>query len=392
VAAQETVETVLDRLVESACAVLPKCDGASVTLVDRGRLTTATYTAELALGMDLAQYECGDGPCIDAIRSGHAVRWSPRETRWPRLHDEARRYHVAEVLSVPLGPDGVVLGGLNLYSCTDHGFGDGFEQRTAVLLAEQGAVALATAQALAIERHVTLALQRTLLPTTLPALPGYDLAVRYLPAGATPDIGGDWYDAFRGEAGGPVSVAVGDVAGHGLDAAALMGHLRTALRAYAAEGHPPADNLALLSRLLAVTEPDRDVLFATACVVLLDPETGMCRVANAGHLPPAVRHPDGDVSFVAAVGGPPLGIESAGAIGEEFVALAPGAAMVLFTDGLVEERHVSLDDGLAKLSRVLEEDVVSAEGLCDRLLEAMFSDRAQEDDVAIVVLRRREAG
>jgi serine phosphatase RsbU (regulator of sigma subunit) len=171
-----------------------------------------------------------------------------------------------------------------------------------------------------------------------------------------------------------------------------MGHLRTALRAYAAEGHPPADNLALLSRLLAVTEPDRDVLFATACVVLLDPETGMCRVANAGHLPPAVRHPDGDVSFVAAVGGPPLGIESAGAISEEFVALAPGAVIVLYTDGLVEERHVSLDDGLAKLSRVLEEDAVSAEGLCDRLLEAMFSDRAQEDDVAIVVLRRREAG
>ncbi|HEY0396747.1 MAG TPA: GAF domain-containing SpoIIE family protein phosphatase, partial [Acidimicrobiia bacterium] len=317
-AAQETVETVLDRLAESACAVLPKCDGASVTLVDRGRLTTATYTAELALGMDLAQYECGDGPCIDAIRSGRVVRWSPRETRWPRLHDEARRNQVAEVLSVPLGAEGLVLGGLNLYSCTKHGFGNGSEERTAVLLAEQGAVALATAQALAIERHVTLALQHTLLPTTLPELPGYEVAVRYLPAGATPDIGGDWYDAFRGEAGGPVSVAVGDVAGHGLDAAALMGHLRTALRAYAAEGHSPADNLVLLSRLLAVTEPDRDVLFATACVVLLDPETGMCRVANAGHLPPAVRQPDGDVSFVA-VGGPPLGVESAGAIGEEFV-------------------------------------------------------------------------
>jgi serine phosphatase RsbU (regulator of sigma subunit) len=387
-AAQETVVTVLGRLAESACTVLPKCDGASVTLVDRGRLSTATYTAELALEMDLAQYRTGDGPCIDAIRSAQAVRWSPEETRWPQLHDEARRHHVAEVLSVPLRREGVVLGGLNLYSCTARGFGGEIEQRTAVLLAEQGAVALATAQALAMERHITLALQHTLLPTSLPMLPGYELAVRYLPAGGTPDVGGDWYDAFCVEPGGPISVVVGDVAGHGLDAAALMGHLRTALRAYAVEGHSPSETLVLLSRLLAVTEPDRDALFATACVVLLDPQTGMCRVANAGHLPPAVRQPDGDVSFVTAVGGLPLGIESAGAIGEEFVALAPGAVMVLFTDGLVEERHVSLDVGLTALCHVLQEDAVSPERLCDRLLEAMFSDRAQEDDVAIVVLRR----
>jgi serine phosphatase RsbU (regulator of sigma subunit) len=383
------VETVLARLVESTCAVLPKCEGASVTLMDRGRLTTATSTADLAFRMDEAQYRHGAGPCIEAVRSGQPVHWTPADGRWPRLRDEAERRNVAQVLSVPLGPDGAVLGGLNLYSCTSRAFDGESERRTALLLAEQGGLALAAARALSVERHITLALQHTLLPTVVPQIPGYDVAVRYLPASATPSVGGDWYDAFRSDPDGPVTLAVGDVAGHGLPAAALMGDMRTALRAYAVEGHAPAENLALLSRLLAVTVPESEVFFATACLMLLDPQTGMSRVANAGHLPPALRQPDGEVSFVAAFGGPALGVEDGGAIGEAFVALAPGTTVVLYTDGLVKARLVGLDAGLARLSEVLEEDVVSADHLCDRLLQAMFDGRTQTDDVAVVVLHRR---
>jgi hypothetical protein len=328
--------------------------------------------------MDEAQYHHGAGPCIEAVRSGHLVHWTATDGRWPHLSDEAQRRNVAEVLSLPLGPDGAVLGSLNLYSCTSGAFDAESERRIALLLAEQGGAALATACALSVEG-----------PTVLPRIAGYEVAARYLPAGAIPATSGNWYEAFRSEPDGPVTLAVGDVAGHGLQAASLMGEMRAALRAYAVEGHAPAENLALISRLLAVTVPESNGLLATACVMLLDPQTGMSRVANAGHLPPALRQPDGEVSFVAALGGPALGVEGDGAIGEEFVALAPGATMVFYTDGLVEGRLNGLDAGLGRLSDVLEESVVSVEQLCDRLLQGMFDGRTQTDDVVVVVVHRR---
>src|SRR5207237_1067155 len=155
------------------------------------------------------------------------------------------------------------------------------------------------------------------------------------------EVGGDWYDAFARH-DGSLALAIGDVAGHGISAATMMGQLRAGLRAYALEGHDPASCLLLLSRLLDETAGDHEPRFATACLALIDPATGMCRVGNAGHLPPVIRHADRTVRFIHGNGGPPLGIDPVDHFADDFAHLDPGSALVLYTDGLVEDRHRSL--------------------------------------------------
>jgi serine phosphatase RsbU (regulator of sigma subunit) len=382
------VQTVLTRLAGSARAVLPQCAGASVTWLDRGQPITAAYTDEVALTLDHCQYDIGRGPCLEAVQTGKMVRWRQNDGRWSDFADAADGCHIAEVLSVPIAVGDVVLGGLNLYSTVPQAFSADPDQMTASLLAEQGAVALATAQPLHVEREAVIALQRSLLPDVLVQVPGYDLAARYLPATLAAEVGGDWYDAFRADDASALVLAVGDVAGHGLEAASLMGQLRTALRAYAFEGQPPRACLPTLSRLLEMMRRDDDLQLATACLVLVDPSTGMCRVASAGHPPPVVRQPDGTVEFLAGLGGPPLGVKGSHEVGEEFVALRPGAALVLYTDGLVEDRHRGLEAGLVALANVLAEPAASADALCRRLVAALVGDGIREDDVALLVLRR----
>jgi serine phosphatase RsbU (regulator of sigma subunit) len=166
-----------------------------------------------------------------------------------------------------------------------------------------------------------------------------------------------------------------------------MAQLRAGLRAYLLEGHDPALCLALLSRLAEATEGDRDPVFATACLALIDPVSGACRVASAGHHPPAVRDAGGIVHFVTGLGGPPLGVAPI-ETEVDYAWLEPGSALVFFTDGLVEERHRPLDEGLAELMTVLTRCSGSAEELCDRVVAKMFDARLQEDDVAVLVVLR----
>ena len=247
---------------------------------------------------------------------------------------------------------------------------------------------MATAQALETERTLALALQRSLLPDRLPEIAGYQLAGRYLPASSRAEVGGDWYDAFARQ-DGSVAIVIGDVAGHGIKAASIMGQLRTGLRAYALlEDQDPASCLVLLSRLLDTSGGDGDPHFATACLALLDPVTGMFRVASAGHLPAAIRDADGTVRFIHGYGGPPLGVEPAAPVAEDFGQLDPGSALVLFTDGLVEDRHRPLDDGLTQLAASLTEAAGAADDLCDHLVNDMLNGRRQEDDIAVLVLLR----
>jgi serine phosphatase RsbU (regulator of sigma subunit) len=388
VASQESRESILQRLVETACAVLEGCTCASVTLVDRGRATTAASTEDAARDVDQAQYDTGAGPCLRAVRNRKPVFAPLRDPRWPLIREAAIRHNLVSALSVPLLVGEFAFGVLNLYTADAEGLRAESDEVAATLLAEQGAVAFAAAHALELERRTALTLQRSLLPGELPDVPGFDLAASYHPAGSTAEVGGDWYDAFLVGDDGALAVVVGDAAGHGLEAAALMGQVRTGLRAYAFEGRDPASCLQLLSHLVDKSGDETDFRFATACMVLVDTATGMCRVANAGHPPPALREPDGTVRFVGGMGGAPIGVSIPGLVDEDFVALEPGAVLVLYTDGLVEDRRRTVDQGLGELADALAEPVTETGELCERLVSTLLADRLQEDDVAVLALRR----
>ncbi|MDQ3945812.1 MAG: SpoIIE family protein phosphatase [Actinomycetota bacterium] len=388
VASQESRESILQRLVETACAVLEGCTTASITIVDRGRPATPASTDDAARAVDQAQYDTGAGPCLRALRNRKPVFARLHDPRWPLIREAAIRHRLVSALSVPLLVGEYALGGLNLYTADPDGLRSQADEVAASLLAEQGAVAFAAAQALEMERRTALTLQRSLLPGELPVVAGYDLAASYHPAGSTAEVGGDWYDAFLVDEDGSLAVVVGDATGHGLEAAALMGQVRTGLRAYALEGRDPTTCLGLLSNLIDMAGGESDFRFATACMVLVDTATGMCRVANAGHPPPVLREPDGTIRFVGGMGGAPIGVTVPGLVDDDFVALEPGAVLVLFTDGLVEDRRRSVDRGLGELADALAEPVTGTGELCERLVATLQADRLQEDDVAVLALRR----
>jgi hypothetical protein len=389
VATDQTSVSILGRVAEIACAALTDCSGVSVTLIEGGRPTTAVYNKDFALELDLAQYEADIGPCLMAMRNGTVVHSSDTDERWPAFAEAARQHGIRNSLSIPLAVGGGTLGALNLYSTVPEGLANGNDQLAAWLLAEQAVAALATAQAFKAERSMAVTLQRSVLPEQLPSIAGYQLFGCYLPASSRAEVGGDWYDAFLRD-DGALAIVIGDVAGHGIRAATVMGQLKAGMRAYALEGHDPATCLRLLSRLVDSTGGDMDPHFATACLTLVDPVTGMCRVASAGHLPPAIREADGTVRFIHGSGGPPLGLEASEDIPDDFAQLAPGDALVLFTDGLVEDRHRSIDDGLTQLAATLAGTVGTADDLCSRLADTMLEDRPQEDDIAVLILLRLE--
>ncbi len=232
------------------------------------------------------------------------------------------------------------------------------------------------------EHRISETLQRSLLPERLPDIPGVLLAARYVPATADVEVGGDWYDVVQ-LPNGEVGVAIGDVAGHGLRAASTMGQLRMALRAYALEDLSPAAVLGRLHHLVEKLLPNE---MATLVYLVFDPESGSITFSNAGHPPPLMVGADGRGSYLEEALAPPLG--AAGLAGE-FVEwrseIPPGGTLVLFTDGLVERRGVSLRRGLARLreAATAEPDL---DALCQGLLTALVEGEV-DDDIALLALR-----
>jgi PAS domain S-box-containing protein len=259
------------------------------------------------------------------------------------------------------------------------------EESLLVLMADRAGLAIEHARAYEREVGTVEMLQRSLLPDRLPNLPGARIAARYLPGGA--DVGGDWYDAIPLE-DGRVGLAMGDVVGHGLGAASLMGQLRHAARAYALEGHPPRAVLDRLDRLVRSLEGGQ---MATLLYVVVEADLRSVRFASAGHVPPLVVTPDGDARFLEGTPNPPLGVFDSAAHEELTVELEPGSTMVLYTDGLVEERGVSIDAGLEALRQAAEHPG-GPEELCDHLLEAMLAIHPANDDIAVLALQALPAG
>jgi anti-sigma regulatory factor (Ser/Thr protein kinase)/PAS domain-containing protein len=232
------------------------------------------------------------------------------------------------------------------------------------------------------EHRIAETLQRSLLPDRLPELPGMALAARYVPAGADTAVGGDWYDVVELPSG-HVGLAIGDVAGHGLRAASTMGQLRMALRAYALEEPSPAKVVSRLDRLvsrLLVSE------IVTVIYLVLDLDSGMIQFANAGHPPPLLVGSEGHTSYLEDGLGSPLGCDDPGLPVESSFRLAPDSTLLLFTDGLVEQRGISIHEGLQRLETLAADCGHDTEALCENLLCSMV-EHDTADDVALLAIR-----
>ncbi len=296
-----------------------------------------------------------------------------------------RRLGVRSVLVVPLTARRQVLGALSLFTDGSGRTYDDDDLATAADLARRAALTVDNARLYSREHDVAEQLQRSLLPQ-LPTVEGLDCYARYLPGSTAAQVGGDWYDVFR-LPDGTLGIAIGDVMGHDMAAAASMGQLRSVLQSYAWQGSDPD---VVLDRLDQLVQGLDMAQLATCVYGRLDlpahGEPGRLRLANAGHLPPALRAPDGTVRLIATdpslLVGAALGTERRTV--EE--PIEPGTVVVLCTDGLVEHRGRSLDDGLAALQDALatapDDD---AQSICEHLLAELAGDL--EDDVALLVLR-----
>ncbi|MEV6814154.1 SpoIIE family protein phosphatase [Micromonospora sp. NPDC051296] len=253
--------------------------------------------------------------------------------------------------------------------------------RTPVLvqLAQAVASAVEAQRSFDEEHRIAVTLQRSLLPRRIPEIAGLDLAVRYEPASAQTEVGGDFYELVMLD--GHLLLAIGDVAGHSLHAATVMAELRHALRAYAVEGHQPGEILHRVDELMRTLLPGE---LATICVLLLEPATGQVRLASAGHLPPLISK-DGRVEYVQH-SAPLLGVRAPRPADLEFV-LPAGATMVFYTDGLIERRDATIDEGLTALAACAARVDDNLDRFCQRLLVELAPDEIQ-DDVAVVALRR----
>ncbi|MEV7387371.1 SpoIIE family protein phosphatase [Streptomyces sp. NPDC091215] len=304
-------------------------------------------------------------------------------------HTEQLLAHVHSLIAVPLVAQGVVLGIASFYRAQGSAaFGDD-DRSLAQELAARAALSIDNARRYTHERSMVLALQRRLLPHRLPDQDAVEIAHRYLPAES--DVGGDWYDVIP-LPGARIGLLVGDVVGHGMLSAATMGRLRTAARSFAELDFPPDEVLSHLDDLvgrLDRDDPDGEgsgIIGATCLYVVYDPTTQRCVMARAGHPPPALVRPDGSVSYPDLPAGPPLGLGGLPFDSAE-VDLPEGSQLVLYTDGLIEDRHRDVDAVLEQLrSALADRPERTPEETCQAVLDSVAPAHPC-DDVALLVVR-----
>ncbi|GGW53825.1 magnesium or manganese-dependent protein phosphatase [Streptomyces lucensis JCM 4490] len=350
-----------------------------------------------------------DYPAAEVVRTGRAVYLTtPREYQnrypvaWPLTRDRGRRSWAF----LPLTAAGRTMGVWVAAFTYPVAFTPD-ERAVLTTVARMLAQALTRASAAETERELAEGLQRSMLPSLGPEIPGIQVAARYIPTGGGLQVGGDWYDMIPLPSG-RFAMVIGDVQGHDVRAAGLMGQLRIALRAYASEGHRPDAVLSRASRFLhgvvygSGDEQPADLRFATCVYVEADPATGMLEIARAGHPDPAIRMADGTVLMRPTAGGLPLGVDPAADYPTTRFALEPGETMMLCTDGLIETGGHDMESGWRRLRRILEAHHGDVETLADALVQGVhgptshyttgrLADR-REDDIALVLLYRPAEG
>jgi putative methionine-R-sulfoxide reductase with GAF domain len=288
---------------------------------------------------------------------------------------------IRSLLGVPLLASGRVIGVLHVGTLGSRRFTDD-DVRFLGIVADRVASAIQARQAEA-QRTAAGLLQRSLLPVRLPAVPGVEMAARYVPA-ERGGVGGDWYDAFVLPSGG-LCVVVGDVVGSGFAAAEEMGRLRSTLRAHAFFSSDPAEALTKLNQQMQ--HFDRPRMMATAQLAMLEPSFERLHISSAGHLPPLLALADGHVGLVDVLNDPPVGVSNGRPRRSTTITVPEGALLCFYTDGLVERRAVSLDVGLKRLCGAVVTGPV--ESICTRVMGQLIGDNPPADDIAVLMLRRQ---
>lgn len=332
-------------------------------------------------------------PIATALRAGHAVRVPAPDgaahvgaLSTPELRDRVAQVRFGDSWLIPLfdGPD--TFGVMGFATPVDEVMGPEMVV-LAERVAERASALIRSASEFARHRAAVDALHHVLLPAEVPDVPGWEVAACYVPFTASPTVGGDWWDGLV-LPDGRVALAVGDVAGHGVPAVAVMGQLRNTLRSHLVAGLDPAETLAELSSLLDWTDHDAH---ATAVAVVADPGTGELVWASAGHPPPLVTSPGGRPRWLDVPAAAPLGViprDRPRPYRSYHDHLAPGETLHLYSDGLVEGRRQDIDTGLELLAAAASRDQpgTAAQARCEGLVAELVHE--VEDDVCLLVAHR----
>ncbi|WP_232107909.1 SpoIIE family protein phosphatase [Streptomyces gossypiisoli] len=327
-------------------------------------------------------------PVLEPVLDVSHATWLDND---PERAAKIREFGMHSLLILPVHARGVLLGVAVFVRTENRTPFDDSDQLLAEELVARAALSLDNARRYTAERKTALALQRSLLPGRVDGGSAMEVAARYIPADAADSVGGDWFDVI-GLPGGRLALVVGDVVGHGINAAATMGRLRTAIRTLADLDLPPGELLTRLDRTFIRLTQDEEAagtegpsMGATCVYAVYDPATRKCTLALAGHPPPAVVRPDGDVSYPDLPPGPPLGLGMLPYQPAE-VDLPAGSLIALFSDGLVEDRRQDIDVGLERLARALAGSASSPEELCTAVIDTLPT-TTPADDVTLLLAR-----
>jgi PAS domain S-box-containing protein len=364
----------LDRLLEALDA-----DRATIVLTDDGE----TVVARAAGGVATVVQRDSDAKRDDVVARVAAERGPVTVLDVPAegIDTSSLGPAISSLLAVPLVAGGQIIGSLHVGTLTRREF-DAETVDLLALAAGRASLAIARTRLYERERRIAAELQRSLLPNRLPEIPGVALAARYEPGDNGAAVGGDWYDAIA-LPGGRVAVAIGDVVGRGIAAAATMGQMRSALRAILMQAD---DSGAMAERLNRFALGLGECILTTVVLAIFEPATGRLRYTNAGHPPPLVVGPDGAAHYLDDEPAPPMGVMETPRYRQRTLMLQPGSSLLMYTDGLVERSTEVLDIGLDRL-RAAAVAGADVEALCDRVIDALVDhDAPQVDDVTMIVL------
>jgi PAS domain S-box-containing protein len=288
---------------------------------------------------------------------------------------------VQSVVGVPLLVQGQLIGALCTGQRTQRIFTKD-EVQLLRLVADRAAVAIDNARIYQKTHSVAETLQRSLLPRRLPSSEVFKIAALYLPAMHGMEVGGDWYDATE-LPNARIALTVGDVVGHGIEAAAAMGQLRNALRAYLLEGHSPSSAIEQLNNVNVLGDDE----MATLVCIVVDPTTLTARFASAGHPPPLIVRRDGDAAYLDGGRSAPLGAPPPPKYPEGEMTLEPGSTLFLYTDGLVERPGASIDAGLDRLREAACATRGDVDTILPQIVDKLLGDERRRDDVAMMALK-----
>jgi hypothetical protein len=367
----ELLDRTVDLLHVDTAAVL-LLDASGVDLVaraSRGLEEEVRQGVRVAVGAGFAGRVAAEGRSIVLDRVDRSTVINPI----------LERLGLRTMLGTPLRADGRVIGVLHVGSVVDRLFSPR-DIEILELIADRMGVALQM-RLLESDRDAAEAIQRSLLPSAPTRIGDFACAARYVPA-ERGGIGGDWYDVFQTD-DESVWFVVGDVAGHGLRSATVMGRVRSALRAYALLGEGPDVVLAMTDRKMAHFELGT---IATAAVAVSHPPYDEALLAIAGHPPPVVAREGGRAELLAIPPGPPLGASTADRPASAPIQLPPGSVLVAYTDGLIERRGEPLDIGLERVRAAVS--ATSPASICERVMGAAIGSHVPEDDIALLAVRR----